>query len=244
MPCEPHCGTAVRAIRSASLMALTHQTLLTSTKEWNLRSRMESISQVKPTLNGRGYQGSSCLHVLEPCSQPPTAWLCEQRENSHSRRGEGQSHGPVHKACPGTEQQCALGATLCDWHRVQLNWEWGPGPSLYSLGYTTPGAPMKWRKLQAVIHSFSKVATVWNKITLKKIWCPSPQKNQSSYYKSVFVFPVCSILLGSPVCLSKQWQSAAQPEIATLLTPVFLVYFCTLRRPRYFQKGFAFKGFS
>lgn len=29
-----------------------------------------------------------------------------------------------------------------------------------------------------------EVATIWNKITSKKIRCPSPQKNQSPYYKS------------------------------------------------------------
>lgn len=111
-------GQHWRVIRSSSLMGLTHQTLLTSTSEWNLRSHMESISQVKPALNERGTRASAASR------------------------------------------------------------SWSPADSSNSLECITPGTLDEMEKAASSdTQLFQKeVAPIWNKITLKNIWCPSPQK--------------------------------------------------------------------
>lgn len=149
-PHEPRWRTAARTrrgIRSSPLMGLTHQTLLTSTNEWNLRFSHGLNLSGEANLKSERASGLQLPSIsqspADSLQQPGCLWAVRERAVGRGKEERGGEPGilcSTHPWAPSSNVPCewahCVTASDCSW-----TGRWGRGPSLSPLGYRPPRNP-------------------------------------------------------------------------------------------------------
>lgn len=136
-----------RGIRSSPLMGLTHQTLLTSTNEWNLRFSHGLNLSGEANLKSERASGLQLPSIsqspADSLQQPGCLWAVREWVVGRGKEERGGEPGilcSTHPWAPSSNVPCewahCVTASDCSW-----TGRWGRGPSLSPLGYRPPRNP-------------------------------------------------------------------------------------------------------